>query len=111
MGLDAVVILPESQTALDYGIALLKNHGTCVVVSFPTEPFQISAQDLVFRDIGVTGSLVGSNKTLRDMLQFSAKNNVRAITYRFPFAKLNDLMETYKAGGGGKLIVDMSTDD
>jgi D-arabinose 1-dehydrogenase-like Zn-dependent alcohol dehydrogenase len=108
MGLDAVVILPESQKALDYGIALLRNHGICVVVSFPPEPFHFSAQDLVFRDIRLTGSLFGSNKTLREMLQFSARHNVRAITHRFPFAKVNDLVERYKAGGGGKLIVDMS---
>jgi D-arabinose 1-dehydrogenase-like Zn-dependent alcohol dehydrogenase len=68
MGLDAVIILPESQAAFTYGMKLHRNHGTCVVVSFPEKPFQIAVQDLVFRDIAVVGSLVGSNKLLREML-------------------------------------------
>lgn len=32
MGLDAVIILPESQASFDYGVKLLRNHGICVVV-------------------------------------------------------------------------------
>lgn len=81
MGLDAVIILPESQKAFDYGIDLLKNHGKCVVVSFPDQGFHFSAGDIVFRDISIIGSLVGSNKTLREMLKFAA----RKLIYRNPF--------------------------
>lgn len=72
MGLDAVIILPESQRAFDYGVRLLKNHGKCVVVSFPEAGFNFSARDVVFRDISIIGSLVGSNKTLKEMLEFAA---------------------------------------
>jgi propanol-preferring alcohol dehydrogenase len=107
-GLDAVIILPESQQAFDYAMALLKNHGTCVVVSFPEKGFHISARDVVFRDISIIGSLVGSNKMLREMLNFSAEHNVRAITKSFPLAKLNDLVDEYHKGGGGKLVVDLA---
>jgi propanol-preferring alcohol dehydrogenase len=72
MGLDAVIILPESQKAFDYGINVLKNHGKCVVVSFPDKGFHFSTGDIVFRDISIVGSLVGSNKILREMLEFAA---------------------------------------
>lgn len=108
MGLDAVIILPESQAAFDYGMALLKTHGLCVVVSFPENGFHISAQDVVFRDIKIIGSLVGSNKVLREMLEFSAEHNIRAISKAYPLRKLNELVEEYHKGGGGKLVVDMS---
>ncbi|KAJ4373013.1 hypothetical protein N0V83_003304 [Neocucurbitaria cava] len=108
MGLDAVVVLPESQAAFDYGMKLLKTHGTCVVVSFPEKGFQISARDVVFRDIKILGSLVGSNKTLREMLDFSAQHKIYAIAKCYPLAGLNDLVEEYHKGGGGKLVVDMS---
>ncbi|KAG7288436.1 hypothetical protein NEMBOFW57_004787 [Staphylotrichum longicolle] len=110
-GLDAVIILPESQKAFDYGMALLKNHGRCVVVSFPEKGFHVSAWDLVFRDISVIGSLVGSNKTLREMLQFSAKYGVRAHIRTFPLSKLNELVNEYHKGQGGKLVIDMSLQD
>jgi propanol-preferring alcohol dehydrogenase len=67
-----VIILPESQKAFDYGINVLKNHGKCVVVSFPDKGFHFSTGDIVFRDISIVGSLVGSNKILREMLEFAA---------------------------------------
>ncbi|OIW29036.1 alcohol dehydrogenase-like protein [Coniochaeta ligniaria NRRL 30616] len=111
MGLDAVIILPESQKAFDYGVGLLRNHGTCVVVSFPAEGFHFSARDVVFRDISIVGSLVGSNKLLREMLQFAARHGVRAKIKTFPLSGLNDLVSEYNKGEGGKLVVDMSLTD
>ncbi|KAF2732851.1 alcohol dehydrogenase-like protein [Polyplosphaeria fusca] len=107
MGLDAVIVLPESQQAFDYAMTLLKSHGTCVVVSFPENGFHISARDVVFRDISIIGSLVGSNRMLREMLNFSAEHGIRAITNSFPLSRLNDLVEEYHKGGGGKLVIDM----
>jgi D-arabinose 1-dehydrogenase-like Zn-dependent alcohol dehydrogenase len=108
MGLDAVVVLPESQAAFDYGMRLLKTHGTCVVVSFPESGFHISAHDIVFRDIKIIGSLVGSNRTLREMLEFSAKHSIGAVYRTYSLSDLNALVDEYHEGKGGKLIVDLS---
>jgi D-arabinose 1-dehydrogenase-like Zn-dependent alcohol dehydrogenase len=108
MGLDAVVILPESQKAFDYGMGLLKTHGTCVVVSFPEAGFHISARDVVFRDIKIIGSLVGSNRMLREMLKFSAEHQIRAYTKSYALGRLEDLVDEYHKGRGGKLVVDMT---
>lgn len=111
MGLDAVIILPESQRAFDYGVALLRNHGRCVVVSFPEKGFHISARDVVFRDISIVGSLVGSNKMSREVLQFAAEHGVRAVLKTFPLSRLNDLVDEYHKGEGGKLVIDMTLPD
>jgi D-arabinose 1-dehydrogenase-like Zn-dependent alcohol dehydrogenase len=107
-GVDAVIILPESQTAFDYGMTLLKSHSRCVVVSFPEAGFHISSRDIVFRDISIIGSLVGSNRMLREMLNFSADHGIRAVFKSFPLSSLNSLVENYHKGGGGKLVVDMA---
>jgi propanol-preferring alcohol dehydrogenase len=111
IGLDAVIILPESQKAFDYGFSLLRNHGKCVVVSFPEKGFHISARDVVFRDISIVGSLVGSNKTLREMLEFAAEQKVKAVVKTFPLSRLNDLVGEYHKGEGGKLAIDMALPD
>jgi propanol-preferring alcohol dehydrogenase len=111
MGIDAVIILPESQRAFDYGMGLLRNHGKCVVVSFPNAGFHVDAGALVFRDISVVGSLIGSNKTLKEMLEFAAKHQVKAVLKRFPLSQLNELVEEYNKGAGGKLVIDMSMED
>ncbi len=108
MGLDAVIVLPESQKAWDYGMKLLKNGGLLVLVSFPPEGFHISSEDLVFRRIRVAGSLIGSNKAMKEMLDFVVKHDIKAKLRTYPFAKLNQLVEDYHAGAGGKLVLDMS---
>ena len=108
-GLDAVIILPESQVSFDYGVKLLRNHGTCVVVSFPEAGFHVSARDLVFRDIRVIGSLLGSNSSLREMVQFAGKHGIKAVKKTFALEKLNDLVDEYNKGEGGKLVVDLTT--
>jgi len=108
MGLDAVIILPESQAAFDYGVGLLRNHGRCVVVSFPEAGFHFSAWDVVFRHISIVGSLVGSNKLLRETLQFARKHGVEARTKTFALSELNKLVEEYHKGEGGKLVIDMT---
>lgn len=104
---DAVIILPESQQSFDYGMGMLRNHGKCVVVSFPEAGFHVSARDLVFRDISIVGTLVGSNKTLRKTLDFAAEHNVRAKIKTFPLTQLNELVEAYHRGEAGKLVVDV----
>ncbi|KAI3318779.1 alcohol dehydrogenase-like protein [Xylariaceae sp. AK1471] len=111
MGLDSVIILPESQKAFDYGVGLLRNHGKCVVVSFPEKGFHVSARDVVFRDISIVGSLVGSNNTLREMLHFTAEHKVKAVIKTFPLSRLNDLVAEYHKGEGGKLVIDMTLPD
>ncbi|KAK0255894.1 hypothetical protein B0A54_11154 [Friedmanniomyces endolithicus] len=108
MGLDAVIVLPEAQSGFDFGMALLKHHGVCVVVSFPEAGFHVSARDLVFRDIRIIGSLVGGNGTLREMLEFAAEHGVKAVSKTFALAELNGLVEEYHKAAGGKLVVDMS---
>ncbi|KAL5398519.1 hypothetical protein PMIN06_002465 [Paraphaeosphaeria minitans] len=109
-GVDAVIILPESQASFDYGMTLLKSHSKCVVVSFPEAGFHVSSRDIVFRDISIIGSLVGSNRTLREMLNFSAEHDIRAVAKSFPLSGLNTLVENYHKGSGGKLVVDMAVD-
>ena len=108
MGLDAVIILPESQASFDYGVKLLRNHGMCCVVSFPEKGFHVSARDLVFRDVSIIGTMLGSNAILKEMVAFAAKHKIKAVKKTFSLGSLNELVEEYNKGEGGKLVVDMT---
>ena len=108
MGVDAVIMLPESQAGFDYGTKLLRNHGICVVVSFPENGFQVSARDLVFRDIQVVGTMLGTRSSLQEMVAFAAKHNIKAVTKTYSLERLNDLVDEYNKGEGGKLVIDMA---
>lgn len=111
MGLDAVIILPESQKGFDYGIDLVRDGGRVIVLSFPPEGFHVSAADLVFRRIKVEGSLIGSNRAMSEMFEFCIKHGVRARTTNYPFGKLNELVKDYHTGLPGKLVLDMDLDE
>lgn len=108
VGLDAAILLPESQAAFDQGMALLRNHGVMVVVSFPKKKLEVSAGDLVFRDISLVGSLVGRNHQIREMLQFAQKHEVKAEVQAYKFEDINQLVQDSHKGGAGKLVVDMT---
>ncbi|KEF61668.1 uncharacterized protein A1O9_03236 [Exophiala aquamarina CBS 119918] len=106
-GVDSVLILPESQAAFDFGMGVLKNHGTCVAVSFPKDGWRFKPGDLVFRHIRLLGVLTGRNRQLQAMVDFAARNDVRAKIRTYPLEQLNRLVEDYHKGVGGKLVVDM----
>ncbi|KAI5359010.1 Putative GroES-like superfamily, alcohol dehydrogenase-like, NAD(P)-binding domain superfamily [Septoria linicola] len=107
-GLDAVVILPETQHGFDFGVKLLKNHGTCVAVSKPEKGWHVSAFDLVFRDIKLIGSMLGTKTTLQEMVDFAAKHNIKAVKKAYALADLNDVVADHHKGLGGRQVVDMS---
>lgn len=108
VGLDAAILLPESQAAFDQGMALLRNHGVMVVVSFPKKKLEVSANDLVFRDISVVGSLVGRNHQIREMLQFAQEHGVQATVQAYKLEDINQLVQDSHKGGAGKLVIDMT---
>ncbi|KAF4636664.1 hypothetical protein G7Y89_g1428 [Cudoniella acicularis] len=107
MGLDVVFILPDTQKAFEYGVELVRDGGRVVVVSFPSDGFHVSAIDLVFRRIKLEGTLIGSNRAMRDMFDFCKKHGVRARKSEYPFGKLNELVQDYHAGAPGKLVLKM----
>ncbi|KAK5282049.1 hypothetical protein LTR40_003883, partial [Exophiala xenobiotica] len=63
--------------------------------------------DLVFRHIKLVGVLTGRNHQLQAMVDFAAGHGVRAKIRTYALEKLNELVEDYHRGVGGKLVVDM----
>jgi D-arabinose 1-dehydrogenase-like Zn-dependent alcohol dehydrogenase len=65
LGVDAVLILPESQKAFDYAAPLARKAGTVCIVSFPVNGFKISSNEVVFRDVRIRGT--GAGNTCADL--------------------------------------------
>lgn len=105
MGVDAAIILVESQRGFDFGFNLIKDHGTCVVVSYGEAGFRVSSRDLVYRDVRVVGTILGSNKLLKEMMKVAAEHKVRPVRTVYGFEKLNELVADYHKGNGGKFVL------
>ncbi|OAL37374.1 hypothetical protein AYO20_03223 [Fonsecaea nubica] len=108
MGVDAAIILPENQRAFQYGVDLLRNHGTCLVVSFPEKGFHFAASDVIFRDIRIIGTQLGTSRRVKEMLDFVVEHGVKTLKKVYEFDRLDELVEEYERGGGGKLVLDLS---
>lgn len=108
MGLDAVIILTESQASFDYGFKLLRNHGLCMVVSYAEKGLQVSARALVYRDITVRATMLGTHSILRETVEFASKHNIKPVRTTFSLDKLNDLVDEFHKGRGGRFVVDLS---
>lgn len=108
MGLDAVIVLPESQASFDYGVKLLRNHGLCMVVSYSEKGFQFSARDLVYRDITIRSTMLGTHSMLQEVVDFAAKHDIKPVRTTYSLERLNELVEAFHKGLGGRFVVDMS---
>ena len=110
-GLDAVIILPETQQPFDYAMELLKRHGICMLVSVPRAGFHIKPADVIRRDIRILGTQIGSTKMQREMMAFVDEHNVRSRNHVYPFRQLNKLLEDSHHSEGGKYVLDLNLKD
>jgi D-arabinose 1-dehydrogenase-like Zn-dependent alcohol dehydrogenase len=107
-GVDAVMILPETQKAFEFGMKILRYHGTCMMISTPAEGFHVSSHDVVLRDIKIVGVLPGRKAWLQEMFEFVAEKGVRPVSKKYALSQVNELVKGCEQGHGGKAVVDMS---
>jgi len=68
-------------------VSLTKTLGTFVQLGAPPvdKPSPFTTQVLIFNHINFTGSVIGSRKEIREMLEFSAKHNIVPLCEQFDF--------------------------
>jgi len=78
--------LPISDNFTEH-VALTKKMKTFCNVGAPggDKPIELSANQLLFTNVNITGSLIGSRKQIREMLEFSSKHNITPLCEEFDF--------------------------
>ncbi|EED16999.1 glycoprotease family protein, putative [Talaromyces stipitatus ATCC 10500] len=99
-GVDAVMILPETQKALDYGMKILRYRGTCMMISTPAEGFHVSSHDVVLRDIKIIGVLPGRRAWLQEMFEVVAEKGIRPVSKKYALSQVNELVKDCEKGQG-----------
>src|SRR5580698_974000 len=74
----------------------LRPKGTFCMVGAPSSPLQVQASPLISGQRTVSGSSTGSPKDLYEMLDVAARHGIKALTERFPMAKVNDAVAKVK---------------
>ncbi|KAI8355231.1 hypothetical protein B0O80DRAFT_448770 [Mortierella sp. GBAus27b] len=84
---------------------VVETRGTLVVIGVPPSDSVLSFVPLLFRELSLVGSLVGSEAQVKEMLEFSAKHNVRPWITKMPFNDPNTAMEIVRNGSPRYRIV------
>ena len=74
-----------------------------------TEPLDLNLIPMMFSQLSVGSSPVGSPATIRKMLDFAARHNINPVTEHFSFDQVNDAME-HLHGGKARYRIVLSRD-
>ncbi|MCH8327481.1 MAG: NAD(P)-dependent alcohol dehydrogenase [Candidatus Marinimicrobia bacterium] len=76
----------------------LKPRGQLSMLGVVTEPLDLNVIPMLFGQYSVTSSPVGAPATIRKMLEFSDRHNIRPVVESFSLNKVNDALERLKQG-------------
>lgn len=89
-------------------LSALKPQGRLHMLGVVPEPLDLNVIPMLFGQLSVSSSPVGSPETLETMLGFAARHGIAPVTEHFPLAKVNDALEYLKAGKARyRLILDI----
>ncbi|KAH3916278.1 hypothetical protein HBH56_071090 [Parastagonospora nodorum] len=107
-GVTCTLNVSDAEKAMATACAITKMHGTVIQIAQP-ENVAIPFRELIFRDIRVRGSLIGSPNEARDMLQIVAEHNISVETNAFrglgELEKLVHLAHSGKMKGKGIIVM------
>jgi uncharacterized zinc-type alcohol dehydrogenase-like protein len=88
----------------DY-INALRPQGVLVIVGVPDAEMQIGAFGLIGKEKTIAGGRAGAPWDITRMLDFAARNNVKAMVEKYPIAQVNEAMERLHSGNARYRVV------
>ena len=94
------LILSTVNVPLDWNnyIAALKPRGRLHMLGAVTQPLDLNLIPMMFSQLSLSSSPVGSPGTIRKMLQFAARHDISPVTEHFPMSQVNEAMEHLESG-------------
>ena len=101
------LLLSTVNVKLDWNsyIGSLKPRGRLHMLGAVTEPLDLNLIPMMFSQLSVSSSPVGSPVTIRKMLNFAARHDIKPVTEHFSFDRANDAMEHLRSGKARYRIV------
>jgi len=101
------LILSTVNVRLDWNayVSALKPRGRLHLLGATLEPLDLQVFPLLLGQRSVSGSPVGSPATIRRMLEFAARHQIRPVTEHFSFERVNEAIERLRSGEARYRIV------
>jgi alcohol/geraniol dehydrogenase (NADP+) len=105
------LILSTVNVPLDWNayLATLKPRGRMHMLGAVTQPLDLNLIPMMFNQLSLSSSPVGSPATIKKMLSFAARHNITPVTEHYPIEKVNDAMEHLESGKARyRIVLDMN---
>ncbi|TEY76482.1 hypothetical protein BOTCAL_0058g00290 [Botryotinia calthae] len=99
-GADSTLNVSDHESAAATAVAVTKRHGTMIQIAQP-EKISVPFEDVIFRDIRIHGSLVGSRGEAQKMLELVSKHNIKIQTN--PFKGLEEIPKAVELAHSGRM--------
>ncbi|PVH93547.1 putative alcohol dehydrogenase [Periconia macrospinosa] len=105
-GLVATIICNDDVSVAEWSLKLLRPFGKTVPLGLPPGGLKFDAFDLVFQNLSIIGSLVGTTEGLRKVMETASKFNIHSYVTTYPIEDVVNFPDIY--GGGhvkGRLVM------
>lgn len=86
-------------------MSVLDLEGTLCLIGVPNAPLTVSVDPLLDEQKKITGSVIGSPQTMREMLAFAAKHRIEPIVERMAISRANEAIARVREGKARMRIV------
>ncbi|CAO1621949.1 unnamed protein product [Sympodiomycopsis kandeliae] len=106
---DATIVATDIISAFTLAIWTTKKHGHLQVVGQPKDDIPVNFFPLIFRDLKITGSLLGNQSDFKELVDFVAEKGIEVKTTSYGLTEVPKLLSDYTLPGHkGKLVVKVS---
>ena len=103
--LDVILVTTHAPLPWNEWMDVLDLEGALCLIGIPKGSIEVSPDPLLDGQKALTGSVVGSRKTMAAMLAFAAENAIAPITERLPFDAAPEAIDRVRAGRARMRIV------
>lgn len=96
--LDLILVTTPHDLPWSALVSALRPKGVLCILGVPESPVQLSALQLIFGNIKVAGSIIGSPTGIANMLDFAAQHEVRPQIELFPMHEVNAALDRVRSG-------------
>eukprot|EP00002_Diphylleia_rotans_P040968 TRINITY_DN984_c0_g2_i1.p1 TRINITY_DN984_c0_g2~~TRINITY_DN984_c0_g2_i1.p1 ORF type:complete len:354 (+),score=68.89 TRINITY_DN984_c0_g2_i1:76-1137(+) len=95
-----VLLVTANYKGMDWSsyLTLIRTNGRLVMVGIPEEEVKFQPFNIIMRQIGFYGSIIGSTHEIKDMLEFAAKHKVHPWIERIPIQNVNEAIARMHRG-------------
>ncbi len=107
---DLIVDTVSANHDVNAYLALIKRHGTMVLVGAPEDPLQVASFSVIFGSKNLAGSLIGGIAETQEMLDFCAQHNIVSEVETVGIDKVNEAYERLlKSDVKYRFVIDMAS--